>query len=103
MLTLDEAINPAQIIKSIKNNDLEKFKKPLKLILRTVRINEEVKFAFKILNISQILVYRHMPLYNLNNLKIIILVITIIERTQNERILVKSKKTSKSNLISRLK
>ena len=90
MPTLDVEINPTQIIKSIKNNDLERFKKPLRYILRTVRINEEIKFAYKILNISQILVYRHMPLYNLNNLKIIILVITIIERPHKDNIFVKS-------------
>jgi len=50
---------------------------------------EEIKFAFKTLRISQILVYRHLPLYNLNNLKIVILVNTIAERNQNDNIIVK--------------
>ena len=93
MPNLDEPINPAQIIKSIKNNDLERFEKPLKFRLKTIRIDEEIKFAFKILNISQILVYRHIPLYNLNNLKINILVITIIKRGQKDSIIFKSEGT----------
>ena len=89
MPNLDEPINPAQIIKSIKNNDTERFDKPIKLAFKPARIKEEIKFAFKTLRISQILVYRHLPLYNLNNLKIVILVNTIAERNQNDNIIVK--------------
>tara|TARA_B100001113_G_C20887661_1_gene525522 strand:+ start:318 stop:599 length:282 start_codon:yes stop_codon:yes gene_type:complete len=90
MPNLDEPINPVQIIKSIRNNDPDRFEKPIGLAFKAVRVKEEIKFAFKTLRISQILVYRHLPLYNLKNLKIIILVIIIVESTQNDNIIVKS-------------